>query len=144
VSGIESCRRSGVGRRPREECCWFDIIYELAKRLLIHVYPQEVSSDHLEFNKVLEQSITARIVSVETGDARARLDGHLTMDRAHAPPSAPANRIEANLAGYIDFDVQTRRVLAFKLPTNKATSDGKDFMVGITSQPKNYIEPAAQ
>jgi hypothetical protein len=117
---------------------------ELAKRLLIHVYPQDISSDHPEANKILEQNITSRIISIEDGVAHARLDGHLTMNRGHAPHAGIDERIEASLVGYLDFDFKERRILALKLVTSKATSDGRDFMVGIISQPKNYAEPAAQ
>jgi hypothetical protein len=122
----------------------WEISPQLAKRLLIHVYPQEISSDHPEFNQIIEQSITARIISVEGGVARARLDARLIMDRAHAPQPAVSVRIEALMAGYLDFEVQKRRILAFKLAASKATADGQDFLVGITSQPKTYTEPVEE
>ena len=53
-------------------------------------------------------------------------------------------RIEALMAGYLDFEVRRRRILAFKLATSKATADGHDFLAGITSQPKIYTEPAEE
>ena len=133
-----------LGRKDAAVGLEWEIPAELAKRLLIHVYPQDISSDHPEANKILEQHITSRIISVESGVARARLDGHLTMDRGHAPHAGTTERIEASLVGYLDFDVQKRSILAFKLVTNKATSDGQDFMAGVTSQPKNYLEPTVQ
>jgi hypothetical protein len=128
------------GTEPAAGSEW-EIAPELAKRLLIHVYPQEISSDHPEFNQIVEQRLTAKIISVEGGIARARMDGRLIMDRAHTAPRAVSKRIEATLAGYLDFEIRKRRVLAFKLATSKATADGRDFLVGVTSQPRAYTEP---
>jgi len=117
---------------------------ELTRRLLIHVYPQEISSGHAEFNQIIEQRITSRIIAVERGIARARLDGRLVMDRRHGAPPTSGSRIEAALIGYMDLDLQKRLVLAFKFATHKATSDGRNFAVGVTSQRENEAETAAE
>lgn len=131
------------GAEPSVGAQW-EIAPELVKRLLIHVYPQEISSDHPENNQILEQGLTAKIISVEGGVARARIDGRLTMNRVHHGPPAIHRRVDATLAGYLDFEIRKRRVLAFKLATSKATADGRDFLAGITSRPTNYTEPVKE
>jgi hypothetical protein len=130
-----------VGNTEPKVGAEWEIPPALAQRLLVHVYAQDISSDHPEANQILVHRFNARIISVENGVVRARLDAHLLMNRIHVALPAYSKRIDATLAGYLDFEVEGRRILAFKLATTSATSDGQDFHLGVTSQPKIYVEP---
>jgi hypothetical protein len=115
---------------------------EMSKRILIHFYPQTISSDRPENNIILQQSLTGRVISIQNGVVRARLDAQLLMNRSYYnPPRGDARLVKARLVGYVDFMPNRSHIHAIGLTTYKATYDGKDFEAGLLSLPHLYAVP---
>lgn len=106
---------------------------ELAARLLRHVYPVTENNDVTK-NEIMEQSLTAEVVSIEDGVCRARLDGRLRMkhDFYHKPDG---KEVSAGLLGYIDFDAEEGKIRRFRLVTDEARYGGGTFGVAVRSEP---------
>lgn len=104
---------------------------KLATRLLTHVYPVTENNDVTK-NRILEQSLTGRVLSVDGNRVVARLDGRLKM-RHNFYHKDDGNTVEATLAGYIEFTPGERpRIKSLKLATQKATYGGGEFGVAVT------------
>lgn len=115
---------------------------EMSKRILIHFYPQMPSSDKPENNIILQQSLTGKVISIQNGVVRARLDAQLVMNRSYYnPPRGDARLVKAQLVGYVDFMPNRTHIHAIGLTTYKATYDGKDFEAGLMSLPHLYAVP---
>ena len=105
---------------------------KLAERLLTHVYPVTENNDVTK-NKILEQSLTGRVISIENGRALARLDGRLKM-RHNFYYKEDGKTVEATLTGYVEFAPgQQPRIQSLKLATQTATYGGGEFGVAVTS-----------
>ncbi len=105
----------------------------LVARTLLHVYPVTENND-VKTNAIQEQALTATLLSVNKGVARARLDGLLRM--AHWFYSKQdGNVIEANLVGYIEFETAGKRIRSLRLATETATYGGGTFGVAVRSVP---------
>ncbi len=90
----------------------------------------------------MEQSLTATVVSVEQGVARARIEGALTLSHKSldfnvTPPAEIEAIAEMLLVGMIDFKPGRQRVLTFRLLADKATArDGQvEYAVAVRSLP---------
>jgi hypothetical protein len=105
----------------------------LVTRLLRHTYPITENNDAGK-NQLLEQSLTARVVSVERGIVRARLDGRLRM-RHDFYFKPDGNIVDATLLGDLEIDGDTRVIRRFRLVTPRATYGGGRFGVVIRSEP---------
>jgi hypothetical protein len=126
---------------PKPGTTW-TIDKEISARILVHIYPQAISSDHAQNNVFGNQQLTGRVLSVTNGVVRARLDGLVTMKRSYYPqPNPQSTLVVATLAGFVDFALHQNHVHAIKLATYKATSDGQEFDVVLTSTPHRYAEP---
>ena len=107
---------------------------QLAARLLTHVYPVTENNDVTQ-NKILEQSLSGRIVSREGSRVLARLDGRLKM-RHNFYYKDDGNTVEATLAGYVEFDAGERpQIRSLKLATVKASYGGGEFGVAVRLAP---------
>jgi hypothetical protein len=106
---------------------------DTAAKLLVHFYPATENND-LGKNRIDRQVLTARVVSVEDGVARARLDGSLKMKHPFYHKEDD-KVVEASLAGYIDFDPAGQRLRALRLVTERATYGGGTFAVALRSVP---------
>jgi len=91
---------------------------------------------------IREQSLTATVVAVKDGVARARLVGklrlrHKTLDFRRSPPADAEEFAEMPLTGYLDFEPGTRRVRAVRLLADRATArDGSvEYAVAVRSVP---------
>ena len=91
----------------------------VAAKLLNHFFPPTENTD-LAKNRIDEQSLVARVESVENGVARARLDGRLKMKHPfyHKDDNYFAS---ATLVGYLDFEPATGRIRSLRLVTDDAT-----------------------
>jgi hypothetical protein len=107
---------------------------KLAARLLTHVYPVTENND-VSQNKILEQSLSGRIVSRDGDRFLAQLDGRLKM-RHNFYYKDDGNTVEATLAGYVEFDAGERpQIRSLKLVTVKASYGGGEFGVAIRMAP---------
>jgi len=107
-------------------------------KLLNHVFPPTENTD-LAKNRIDEQSLVARVESVENGVARARLEGRLKMKHPfyHKDDN---NFVNATLIGYLDFELGVSRIRSVRLVTDQATYGGivnstQSFGVAVRSAP---------
>jgi hypothetical protein len=91
---------------------------ELSTRVLKHFYPSTENND-VGKNRIDRQELTGTIVRVKDGIARARLDGKLRMKHPFYHKD-DGNFVDASLVGFIDFEIASRRVLAWQLVTTEA------------------------
>ncbi len=102
---------------------------KLAARLLTHFYPVTENNDVAK-NRIEEQRLTARVLSVKDGVARARLDGALRMKHSfyHTDDGLA---VVASFAGYLDFEPATGAVRKLRLATREASYGGGTFAVAV-------------
>jgi hypothetical protein len=105
----------------------------LIERLLRYIYPVTENNDPAK-NEIEHQQLTARVLSLQDGVCRARLDGRLRMrhDFYHKPDG---KIVETGLVGYLEFDPRTRRIERLQLVTHEATYGGGTFGVAVRSEP---------
>jgi hypothetical protein len=87
---------------------------------LVRFYPTTENND-LGTNRIDRQSLRATVLSIKEGVARARLSGSLRMKHAFYPGRADNLFVEASLLGYLDFEVEGRRIRTLRLITDQAT-----------------------
>lgn len=117
---------------------------ELAQRIFLQVYPQSNSSDRAHNNRVEAGQLTAKIIANEKGFLRARLDGQMRLLRSYHPlPNPGAVTVEATVSGYLDFAANREAVYDMKLATGKATAQGKEFAVALSSVPRQQLKQLA-
>lgn len=116
----------------------WEIDRDLAAKLYLRFYPDTEANDFAE-NRIDHQSLQAKVVSVEGGLARIRLDGELKMKHPFYPHRDDDNFVRAAVAGYFDYDTAERRIRSLRLVTDEA-SYGKPgqtqyFGVAVRSAP---------
>jgi hypothetical protein len=106
--------------------------------LLNHFFPPTENTD-LAKNRIDEQSLVARVESIENGAARARLEGRLKMKHPfyHKDDN---NFVNATLIGYLDFELGASRIRTLRLVTDQARYGGdvnstQFFGVAVRSVP---------
>lgn len=112
----------------------WEIDPELTARLLNHFYPQ-TENNNLSTNEIERQSLRGQVVAVRAGVARVRFDGSLRMKHPFYWPRRDDNYVEAVLAGYLDYDLDLRRIRTLRLVTDGATYGTKPFGVALRSIP---------
>jgi hypothetical protein len=105
---------------------------KLAARLLTHFYPV-TENNNTDKNKIEEQELVGKVMSVSDGVVRARLDGRLRM-KHNFYHKDDGREVEASFSGYIDFAPATGKVRTVRLATVKATYVGT-FGVAVRSVP---------
>jgi len=106
----------------------------VAVKLLKAFYPVTENND-LSANRIDQQELTATVVSVEDGVARAKIEGALKMKHTFYPHREDNNVVEATLVGYLDFDPAKIRIRTLRLVTDPATYGGGTFGVALRSTP---------
>jgi hypothetical protein len=92
-----------------------------AEKILTHFYPQTENNSTTRNHEIDRLELTGRVISVESGIARARLDGTVRIKHAFYPGRPDGQYAESTVAGYVDFDPAGRRIREFKLVTDEAT-----------------------
>ena len=87
-------------------------------KILRHFYPP-TENTATEENQLDEQTLVARIESIESSIARVRIDGSLKMKHTFYHKDDD-NFVNSTLVGFLDFDTANRRIEAFQLVTNQA------------------------
>src|SRR4051812_7200689 len=88
---------------------------ETAARLLERFYPATENND-LAKNRIQRLTLRAAVVPVESGVARARLEGELRMVHPFYHKD-DGKTVEARVLGFVDFEVGPRRVRSLRLVT---------------------------
>ena len=116
---------------PRVGQAW-DVDTKSATRLLNYFYPQTENND-ITTNLFQKRRLTATVISVSDGIARARLDGTLTMKHSFYPGREDNMTVNATLVGYVDFDADTRAVRTLRLTTRDAKYGKEGFVTVVQS-----------
>lgn len=103
---------------------------EAAARILHHCYPPTEEND-IGRNKIESLSLKGKVLSVENGIARARLDGSLKMKHPFYPRRADNKSVQATLAGIVEFVQEKKQIRSFQLVTDEATYGNQPFGVAI-------------
>jgi hypothetical protein len=104
---------------------------KLAARLLTHFYPVTENNDVTK-NRIEKQELTARVLSVADGVARARLDGELRM-KHNFYHKDDGRTVVATFSGYLDVEVARGKLRAVRLATRQASYGGGTFAVAVRS-----------
>lgn len=107
-----------AGREIRAGTSW-EPDKAVTATLLNHFFPPTENTD-LAKNRIDEQSLTARVESIENGVAHARLEGRLKMKHPFYHKDDD-NFVNATLVGYLDFEPASGRIRSFGLVTDTAT-----------------------
>jgi len=107
---------------------------EISAKLLAHFYPATENND-VSKNKFERQSLTATVVSLSDGTARASLEGDLKMEHwfYHKPDG---KSVEAKVIGFVDFEPTRKEIRSLRLVTHESTYGGGKFGVGLRSVSK--------
>jgi len=97
------------------------------------IYPPTEDND-LSRNRIDQSNLTATIVALDSGIARARLDGSLRMKHRFAPERDDNKFVEASLTGFVDFDTRQPAIRALQLASTRATYGKHDFGVALRLQ----------
>src|SRR5262249_48454630 len=106
----------------------------LSRRLLPHFYPQTENND-LAKSLVERQVLRGTVLTVRDGVARARLEGSLRMKHNFYPDREDGRIVDATVIGFVDFDVNSRRIRSLRLVTDQATYGEWNFGVALRSLP---------
>jgi hypothetical protein len=106
----------------------------IAARLLTHFHPQTEDPYDKDRNRIDRQSLQARIISVQGGVARARLDGSLRMKRPFYPGKEDDKFVDATVVGYFDFDTGRNQIPTVRLVTDQATYGKEGFNAAVRSE----------
>lgn len=109
----------------------WDIDPNVAEKILTHFYPSTENND-VKKNRFEEMRLGGKVISVQDGVTRARIDGKLRMK--HPFYHKQDNQtVEATIVGYLDVDVNAKRVRELRLVTRDATYGGSPFGVAVHS-----------
>ncbi len=118
---------------PTEAGTTWDLDSAVARKMLTTFYPQMEDADRKDRSQITEQSMKAKILSVENGMVHARVDASVTMGRSFFPGHANLTPIHATVVGYMDFPANRQHVNALSMVTWKAQAGDEDFGVALRS-----------
>ncbi len=104
----------------------------LLRRLLLHFYPVTENND-VNKSQVMEQSVSAAIISVGKGTVRAKLEGKIVMTHWFYHKD-DGKIVTAPFTGYMDFDPVTRQIRTVRIATTGATYSGGEFGIAVRSE----------
>src|SRR5262249_3727820 len=110
----------------------WDVDEETAAVLFRVMYPP-TEDNNLAGNRIVQGTLTATVLSISKGVARARLDGSLRMKHRFDPQKEDQRFVDAILLGFVDFDVNRTVVPTMQLMTTRATYGKYDFGVVVRS-----------
>jgi hypothetical protein len=106
---------------------------QIAAKFLRHFFPPTENTD-FEKNRIDEQSLRARIESIDGSVARASITGRLKMKHPFYHQD-DQNFVETDIRGYLEFDVTRRQLRSLRLVTDNAKYGAQTFGVAVRSLP---------
>ena len=113
----------------------WEIPRETSALVFSRFYPQ-TENNNASPDRIDEQSLRAAVISVEGDRARIRLEGAVKLRHDFYPGRKDGREVRATVIGYMDADPRDRRVVSFRLVTEKATYGPGELEVAVSS-----IEP---
>ena len=115
---------------------------DVTSRFLTNFLPNGFGYASYHKTSIEEQTLTATVVSVDKGIARARIEGklklkHKTLDFGVSPPKPIDQFAKMAIVGYLDFEPGKQHVRSLRLLADKATArEGQvEYAVGLRSIP---------
>ncbi len=124
---------------PVEPGTTWQVDPQIAARILMHVYPT-TENNQVAPEKLERHELSGRVVHVENGVARARLDGAMRM-KHNFYYRDDGKFVEAQLVGYLDFEPDSGRVRTVRMMTEQATYGTGTFGVTIEAVEPEVAEP---
>jgi hypothetical protein len=107
----------------------------VARTLLTVFYPQtEDTESRIDRNKFDKHQINGKVISIENGVARARLDAAVQMSRMFYPGRVDSTSvINATILGFVDFATDRSHINAIEMVTSKALFGAEEFDASLRS-----------
>jgi hypothetical protein len=125
----------------------WDIDRDTAARILTHFFPQTETTTPSEEvllsetgphkHRIERQTLKGRVLTVEKGIVRARLEGSVRLRHLWGPRSkdGPDGIVEAPLLGFLEWDARTKKIASLRLVTDKAKYGATPIGVAVRSLP---------
>jgi hypothetical protein len=110
----------------------WDIREDVATAILTHFYPQTENND-VTTHRFERRTLSGRVLAVEDGVARARVEGELRMSHRFYPGREDSNVVQAKVIGILEFEPATGAVRRFLLVTDGATYGKGGLDVAVRS-----------
>jgi hypothetical protein len=107
----------------------WDLDHEVSAKFLTHFYPSTENNDVAK-NRIEQQTLRARVLSVEDGTVRARLDGSLRMKHPFYHKH-DGNFVDATLVGVLEFEPATEKIRSLQLVTSRAMYGTHPTVFGV-------------
>jgi hypothetical protein len=107
---------------------------DVTARVLTYFYPQTENNDATTA-RIEKHSLRAKVLSVEGGVVRARLDGTLRMMHSFYPRRMNPEPIDATVVGILTFTPGKQTVPSLQLVTASAIHGKRKFSVAVWSLP---------
>ena len=105
---------------------------DLVRKIYTPFYPPSTNNDPSQ-HQLVEKSLKATLVSVKDGTARVRLEGKVKAKHPFLGFADDDYHVEADVLGYVDYDVAKRQIKTVKLVSDKGTYAGGNFGIAIRS-----------
>ncbi len=112
----------------------WDIRGDVATAILTHFYPQTENND-VTTHRFERRTLKGRVLAVEDGEARARVEGELRMSHRFYPGREDSNLVRAKVIGSLEFEPVTGIVHRFLLVTDGASYGKGGLDVAVRSVP---------
>jgi hypothetical protein len=112
----------------------WDIREDVATAILTHFYPQTENND-VSTHRFERRTLKGRVLAVDGGVARARVEGELRMGHRFYPGREDGNVVSAEVVGSLEFEPTTGIVRRFLLVTDGATYGKGGLDVAVRSVP---------
>ncbi len=106
---------------------------DVSARILTYFYPQTENND-ARIDRIEEQRLTAKALTVEDGVVTARVDGFVRMHHVFYPGRKDAQPLEAEVVGVLIFAPDEPPLL--QLTTTKAVHGRRPFKVAVRTVPQ--------
>jgi hypothetical protein len=114
----------------------WDLSDDLAPKFFENFYPPSTNNDPAK-TQLVEKSLKATLMAAQDGKARVRLEGQVKIKHPFLLFQDDDYHVEAQVFGYVDYDVARRRIHAVKVVSEKGTYAGGQFGAAIRSLPRN-------
>jgi hypothetical protein len=105
---------------------------DVTAKILTYFYPQ-TENNNASIQRIEEQRLTAKVLTINEGVVTARVDGFVTMKHAPIPGRTDARPIRADVAGLLTFT--PGKPPALQLATTRAVHGTRPFKVAVRTEP---------
>jgi hypothetical protein len=110
----------------------WELSEDLTRKIFVSFYPPSTNNDPKQ-HRIVDKSLTATLLSVKEGLARVRLEGKVKSKHPFLLFADDDYHVEAEVLGYVDYDLSKHQIKAVKLVSEKGTYAGGNFGIAIWS-----------